>query len=393
MPGRMLAKIWQSDTWLDAPAKYRRACRYETFIPAPLQGLAISLPVDVAGVIAEADAAVRELNAVSYPALVPLARLLLRTESIASSKVEGLQMGARELARAEARMEVGGKGSATAVEIVSNIRAMEVAIEEAAKASIFGEEQLLAIHRRLMEHDPRQHFGGRLRTGQNWIGGNDYTPCGADFVPPPVEEVPRLLADLYAAINDDLLPPLVQAALVHAQFETIHPFDDGNGRTGRALIHVILSRRGVAPNYVPPVSVVLAAARDRYIAGLTSFRGADVVEWIEQFATAVHRSATLARRHVERVAELMGAWRNRLTSASAPRSDDAAWAIIDVLPAHPIITGPVATAATGRSKGSIYHAIAELEAAGVLIPVSTAKRNQAWEAAGLLDLLEELEAA
>ncbi len=100
--------------------------------------------------VAEADAAVRELNAVSYSALAPLARLLLRTESIASSKVEGLQMGVRELARAEARIEAGGKGSATA-------------IEEAARASSFGEEQLLAIHRKLMEHDPGQQLDRRQR--------------------------------------------------------------------------------------------------------------------------------------------------------------------------------------------------------------------------------------
>jgi len=361
-------------------------------VPDQIDGLEVSLPVEVAGLIAEADAAVRELNATAYPALAPLARLLVRTESIASSKVEGLQMGVRELARAEARMETGGKGSVTAVEIVASIRAMELAIDEATTAHTFGEEQLLAVHQRLMGHDPRPGIGGRFRTAQNWIGGNDYTPCGADFVPPPIEEVPRLLADLYAAINGDLLPPLVQAALVHAQFETIHPFDDGNGRTGRALIHVILRRRGVAPTYVPPVSVVLAGARDRYIAGLTGFRGDDVVAWVEHFAGAVHRSATLASRHVARVGELMEEWRSKLKAASNPRSDDAAWAIIDILPAHPIITGPVATAETTRSKGSVYHAIAELEAAGVLIPLSSGKRNQSWEAVGLLDLLEQLEA-
>ncbi len=391
MPGYLVEKIWESDAWRDAPAKHRRACRYHAFVPELLGALQIAFPVEVVGLIAEADATVRELNAVAYPALAPLARLLLRTESIASSKVEGLQMGVRELARAEARMESGGKGSATAVEIVANIRAMELAIDEATTMGLFGDEQLLAIHRRLMAHDPLRPIGGRFRTGQNWIGGNDYTPCGADFVPPPVDELPRLLADVYAAINDDLLPPLVQAALVHAQFETIHPFDDGNGRTGRALIHVILRRRGVAPSYVPPVSVVLAAGRDRYIAGLGRFRGDDVVGWVEQFATAVHRSATLARRHVARVGALMTTWRDRLTAATAPRADDAAWALIAVLPAHPIITGPVATTATGRSKAAVYHAIAELESAGVLNPQNAGKRNQSWEAVGLLDLLEEME--
>jgi Fic family protein len=391
MPGVFIDNIWQSDPWGDAPAKHRRACQYRAFLPAELAELDVKMPVEVAGLVAEADAAVRALNATAYPALAPLARLLLRAESIASSKVEGLQMGVRELARAEARMESGGRGSATAVEIVANIRAMEVAIEEAARVALFGEAELLAIHRRLMEHDPRRQIAGQLRTTQNWIGGNNYTPCGADFVPPPIEEIPRLLADLYAAINDDLLPPLVQAALVHAQFETIHPFDDGNGRTGRALIHVILRRRGVAPSYVPPVSVVLAAARDRYIAGLTGFRADAVVEWIEHFGGAVHQSAKLAARHIARVGKLLTEWRDKLKVASDPRSDSAAWAIIGILPAHPVITAPVAAVETKRSKGSIYDAIAELEAAGVLSPLNVGKRNQTWEAVGLLSLLEALE--
>lgn len=392
MPGRHEPEIWQSNPTIYAPARYKRARLYNAFVPDPLGSLELSLPVEVAGVVSEAEAAVRELNAAARPPLAPLARLLLRTEAIASSKVEGLQMGVRELARAEARMKTGGRRSQTAAEVLANMAAMETAITEAAMAPQFGTGELLQIHRRLMEHDTNLRSAGQLRTTQNWIGGNDYNPCGADFVPPPVEELPRLLDDLWRAVNDELLPPVVQAALVHAQFETIHPFDDGNGRTGRALIHVVLRRRGVAPSYVPPISVVLAAARDRYIAGLTAFRGDDVVPWIEQFAAAAATSAHLARRYLAAVERLMTEWRERLGAADAPRSDAAAWAIIAVLPAHPIITGPVAAAATGRSKGPVYDGLAQLQEAGILIPLSQSARNQSWEAAGLLDLLEGLEA-
>jgi Fic family protein len=303
-----------------------------------------------------------------------------------------MQMGVRDLARAEARMDAGGRRSANAAEILANVAAMETAVHESATATEFGSDGILAIHRRLMEQDPAQRGAGQFRTDQNWIGGNDYNPCGADFVPPPVEEVPRLLGDLCEAVNSDLLPPLVQAALVHAQFETIHPFDDGNGRTGRALIHVVLRRRGIAPAYVPPISVVLAGARDRYIAGLTGFRGDAVVEWIERFAAAAAQSAHLARSYLERVGALMATWRERLQAVSAPRADATAWAILDVLPAHPIISAPVAAAATSRSRGPVYGGLAQLQEAGVLIPLSQSARNQSWEAEGLLDLLEQLEA-
>jgi Fic family protein len=392
MPGRRVSLVWQHDPTIYAPAKYRRACRYEAFIPDALMGMPLSLAAEVAGIVSEAEAAIRALNDAAQPALTPLARLLLRTESIASSKVEGMQVGVRELARAEARLESGGKAGPIALEVLGNIDAMEVAVHEAATVERFTVQEILAIHQRLMKKAPNAPIAGRLRSRQNWIGGNDHNPCGADFVPPPAEEVSALLADLCDAVNDDILPPMVQAALVHAQFETIHPFDDGNGRAGRALIHVVLRRRGIAPAYVPPISVVLANGRDRYVDGLTRFREDGVGEWIEHFAAATARAAHLAQAYLAAVQNLSGRWKARLAASTAPREDAAAWALIEILPAHPMITAPVAAAALGRAKSAVYQGFRELQAAGVLLPLSQARRNQSWEAVGLLDLLAGLEA-
>ncbi|HTR79890.1 MAG TPA: Fic family protein [Gemmatimonadaceae bacterium] len=392
MPGRYVDLVWQHDPTAYAPAKHRRACRYRAFIPDRLGPMPLSLDADIMGVVSDAERSIRSLNADAQPALAPLARLLLRTESIASSKVEGMQLGARELARAEARVEGGEKASPTAMEILGNIDAMEVAVQDAARVDRFTVKEIVAIHRRLIAGSANSRIAGRIRTRQNWIGGNDYTPCGADFVPPPPEDVDALLTDLCDAVNDERLPPIVQAALVHAQFETIHPFDDGNGRTGRALIHVVLRRRDIAPAYVPPISVVLAGSRDRYIDGLVGFRAGHVAGWAEQFAGADARAAHLARGYLAAVAQLTERWRARLAKGADPRSDAAAWAVIDILPGHPMITAPVAAAVTGRAKAAIYQAFGELEAAGVLIPLSRSPRNRSWEAAGLLDLLGGLEA-
>jgi Fic family protein len=350
------------------------------------------LDARTAGAISEAESAIIELNAVARPALAPLARLLLRTESIASSKVEGLQLDLRDLARAEARVEAGGKAGPTALEIIANIDAMELAIHEAAAVERFSVAEVETIHRKLLEHAPNARGAGRIRTVQNWIGGNDYNPCGADFVPPPPELITALLEDLCAAINDDSLSPLVQAALVHAQFETIHPFDDGNGRTGRALIHVVLRRRGLTPAYVPPLSVVLATRRGRYIEGLTRYRAGELVAWLDHFAAAAAQAARLAAAYHRAIEALTERWRQRLAAAGAPRADAAAWAVINLLPAHPIITAPVATAVTGRAKSSVHQAIVQLEVAGVLVPLSGSKRNRAWEASRLLDLVAGFEA-
>ncbi len=391
MRGTLVTKTWEWDPTLYAPPRYRRACKYRAFIPDALTGFEFDLTSRVAGVVSDAEQAIMTLNASARPALAPLARLLLRTESIASSKVEGMQVGIRQLARAESRLETGGKASSTILEVLGNIDAMQLAVDDAATAERMGIEHLAEIHRKLMANAPNPHLAGMVRGDQNWIGGNDYNPCGADFVPPPAEHVESLLRDLCEATADDSLPPLVQAAMIHAQFETIHPFDDGNGRTGRALVHVVLRRRGIAASYVPPISVVLATERDRYIRGLTEFRSGDVGSWVEQFAAAAARAAGLATDYLEAVTVLMDEWRRQLTEEAAPRSDAAAWAIIEVLPAHPVITAPVAAAVTGRAKAAIHQAVRQLTDCGVLKAVSESKRNRSWEAVGLLDLLEGLE--
>jgi Fic family protein len=361
------------------------------FIPDKIASLKLALDSETAGSVSASEQAISALNSQAHPALGPLARLLLRTESIASSKVEGLRLGARALARAEARSDTGEKVTPTAKEILGNIDAMELAIEQAASTERFTVKDILTIHECLMRSSPTPHVAGRVREQQNWVGGNAYNPCGADFVPPPPDDVGPLMTDLCRAVNDDTFPPVVQAALVHAQFETIHPFADGNGRAGRALIHVVLKRRGLATAYVPPISVILARRRARYIAGLTGFRGVDVVPWIRQFADTAAESADLARVYLDAVLRKVEEWRAALRGHGAPRSDAAAWQLIDVLPAHPMITGPTAIAATGRARAAVYQALEQLERAGILVPASGSRRNRVWEAEGLLALLEGLE--
>lgn len=392
MRGTLLRRTWEYDPARYAPPRFRRACHYESFLPDELTAFDEPFSAGLVGVVSDAETAVHRLNARARPALAPLARLLLRTESIASSKVEGMQVDARDLARAEARLETGGKAGSTAAEILANIDAMELAIDHATGSSAVTLNDLVSVHAALMATAPNARVAGVVRTEQNWIGGNNYNPCGASFVGPPPEEVPRLLDDLCAAINDDVLPPVIQAGLVHAQFEVIHPFLDGNGRTGRALIHVVLRRRGLTPMYVPPISVVLAGDKGAYITGLDAYARGDVDAWLTTFAAATAQSAILASSYLARVEALQDQWRAKLRTTANPRTDSVAWALIDVMPAHPMISVPVAVAATERTKAVVNEALLQLESAGVLTRASHGQRNRTWEATGLLDLLADLEA-
>jgi Fic family protein len=392
LPGTFSNNTWRYDPTIYAPPRYQRACDYFAFVPDALQNFTLSLPGDIGATTSEAETSIAALNGRNDPALLPLARLLLRTESIASSKVEGMQVDARTLARAEVKRDSGKKVSTEALEVMANIDAMQFAIESVSNAPAITPDHLASIHRVLLERAPNKSIAGRIRTRQNWIGGNDYNPCGADFVPPPAEDVPRLLDDLCNFCNKNDLSPLVQAAIAHAQFETIHPFDDGNGRTGRALIQVILRRRGIAPTFVPPISVVLAKDRDAYVRGLTAFREHDhATEWITLFASTTVRAARLADRYMGQVTAMQNRWRDQLRNGKPPRADAAAWAILDVLPIHPVITIPMAVVAARRTKPAISVAIRDLVDAGVLKQIEGSQRFRAWEAVGLLDLLNGLE--
>jgi Fic family protein len=141
--------------------------------------------------------------------------------------------------------------------------------------------------------------------------------------------------------------------------------------------------------------VVLANAKDRYINGLTQFRDdqANGIErWIEYFAGVASTAAQAAMQYLQTVRLLNELWRERLSKLpNAPREDATAWTIIEALPAHPIITAPVAAAVTGRSKPSVYEGITLLVDAGVLLPLTASRRNQSWEAMGLLDILTAFE--
>ncbi|NIA26114.1 MAG: Fic family protein [Gammaproteobacteria bacterium] len=382
----------------------RQGCSYDAYLPDLLAGWNPTLPGDLAADIADAETAIRDLNeaGTSHVSLEGLARFLLRAESVASSKIEGLDAGPRQLVEAEAVLAQRGESTdRVAVEVLGNIAAMESAIELALQAGRILVSDLLEIHRVLMERSPRPELGGVVRARQNWIGGSPYDPCSAVFVPPPPEQVYGLFQDLIGYVNGDEHSPLTQAAIAHAQFETIHPFADGNGRSGRALIHVILRRRGLSPAFVPPISLALATWSDDYISGLTAFRHthpADSPErslashtWLRTFAGAILRACSDARIYATRIDELVHQWRSRLGTV---RKRSALDLLIDVLPGVPLLTVASAARLIGRSDVAAGAAVNRLADAGILRQRNVGKqRYRIFETPDVLDLFTSPERA
>lgn len=379
----------------------RRPCTYAVYRPDRLAGRRFVLDGEVAADIGDAEAALLKLDA-SAAALAgteALARLLLRAESVASSRIEGLEVGGRRLLRADAARHLGeASRDVTALEVLGNIDAMVWGVDTVEPGGSITVHTLLEAHRRLLAGTRLENHAGRLRTLQNWIGGSAYNPCSAEFVPPPPEAVAGLLDDLLAFCNDDALPALAQAAIAHAQFETIHPFVDGNGRTGRVLIHLVLRRRGLGLRVLPPVSLVLATWSRDYIAGLTGTRYAgppDSAEahaganrWIALFAAACRRAVEDATRFEAQVRALQAAWVER---AGRPRRDSAARRLIEALPAAPVLTASTAAQLIDRSFQAAGQAIDRLVSAGVLAQVSAGRRNRTFEAPELIEAFTALE--
>lgn len=399
---KVVKRRWQSDLGGSGlPRRDRVPCDYEAYVPDPLVGRKIVLDGDVAADVADAEAAIAKLNAEAR-ALVDtkaLARILLRAEAVASSRIEGLEVGARRLLHAEFVKGLKEVSSdVTATEVLGNIDAMVYGIDAVGPGDPITVDVLLEVHRRLLSGTRLEEYGGRFRDEQNWIGGSDYNPCSAAFVPPPPEFVEDLMADLCAFSSTDDLPAVAQAAIAHAQFETIHPFIDGNGRTGRALIHLILRRRGLAVRVLPPVSLVLATWAQSYIDGLTQYRfvgsstAPKAIEglniWVGLFAGACTRSVADATTFEDRAAALEEQWRERLGTIRAKSGTDL---LLRSLPGAPILTVDSAASLIGRTFKPAADAIERLVDAGILRQVTVGRRNRAFEAPEVIAAFTALE--
>ncbi len=379
---------WQPDPNAYGPRRTRRALKYKALVPDPVAALDPSLSSSVAGLLAEAEreTAALNLNPPKIANLEALARRLLRAESVASSWIEGVQLSQRRLARAEA--EGGETRDATARAVLGNVAAMERATTLADQRKPMRLRDLLDVHRALMKQTPDPRGAGELREQQNWIGGNPYSPLDASYVPPPPGHVPGLVDDLLRFMARDDLPASIQAAVAHAQFEAIHPFADGNGRVGRTVIHFVLRRRGLAPRFVPPVSLVLAARSNTYIRGLNAFAHGQLADWLDVFARALRAAAQRSAALAGAIATLQESWRER---TGRPRRDSSAEALIGALPACPVLTADSAAKLLGRSVQAANEALAALERAGVVKVAGAVRRNRAFESPELLQLVAAFE--
>jgi Fic family protein len=352
------------------------------WVPARLAEREAPLSINAIRATERALAALRRMEDVFGVAAEPIARLLLRSEGMASSAVEGLRVPIEQVLSVEA----GAPATREPGWVAQNLAIVGAAIEKADHE--LDVETLHQWHRQLMAgSDLAESRHGAWRNSPGWIGGS--SPLDAAYVPPPAPLIPGLMEDLLTYVNSAADDPITQAARSHAQFETIHPYGDGNGRLGRVLIGWVLRRRGSIQHLPPPISVFVARDTGGYLSGLYQFRQGDPIRWIEWFAGTTARAAESATELFVSVADLIERWRARV---SRMRSDSAVHRVIELLPRQPVVSAGYVAAELGVSRRTSLTALETLEDAGVVTPfempaTGPGRPARWWIALELIDLV------
>jgi Fic family protein len=383
---------WPAHTFELRP--YRQASRGGSKQDRTLTEIEVSLPPMIGALVYQASprlispletavADLREVDSGNATSLNTMASFLIRTDSIASSKIESIEASTEDFARAIA----GSKANQSATMMAAGAQAITSLIDEVGVAGKFTVEAVLNAHQTLLAEDETEaRFAGRFREVQNWIGGSNYSPHLADYIPPPPELVRQYMDDLLEFLNRDDIPVVAQAAIGHAQFESIHPFTDGNGRVGRAIINAVFRRRGVSRRVLTPVASALVANQSTYFKTLVDYRAGQVDELILNLSLAAQISSREALVSALIIETMPSAW----LSMAKPRSGSAAERIINLLVEHPVLSAEQAENLLGSSMQSIYEAMDALERAGVVHELTNRQRNKVWAATAVLTELESL---
>ncbi|TDX81726.1 Fic family protein [Rathayibacter sp. PhB151] len=353
---------------------------YRAAVPPFVADLDVSLPSDLLAVSEDASRELTRFDAQVGTLTAPFASILLRTESASSSEVEQLTASAKQVALAE----LGDSTSTNAQLVVRNVAAMEAAI---ALSDELDTDAVLTMHRVLLE-STAPDIVGHWRDQQVWIGGGGVSPHGAVFVPPHHERVPALMLDVMEFARRVDVPVLAQVAIAHAQFETVHPFPDGNGRTGRALVQGMLRAAGVTENVTVPVSAGLLGDMKRYFDALTAYRSGDVRPIIETLADAAFAAVQNGRRLAADIAAIGARW----DAGIRARSDSSVHALRQLLLRQPVVTVALVAAQLGVSFPTAEASVQKLVEAGVLAQSRAGRRNRSFEAVEVLAALDDFAA-
>jgi len=359
---------------------------YRAFVPNPLPPR-LAWSEELAGALSRADLAVGRLAGEGRRLPNPhlLIRPFVRREAVLSSRIEGTQATLGELLAAEAGAAVE-RSPDDLREVANYVAALEFGVARLAELPI-SLRLVRELHDRLMRGVRGDvSTPGEFRRSQNWIGPAGCTLAEATFVPPPPDRLMDCLGAWEKFLHEKTLPPLVHAALAHSQFETIHPFLDGNGRVGRLLITLQLIERNVLPSPLLYLSAFFEATRPAYYAGLRRVTEDGAWEtWLKYFLSGVALQAEDALSRIQRIDVLVAEWRKQMATAPSRPAERSLECFVE----NPFWTVKKLAERLGVAFTTAQRAIDRLEAASVVTLASESKRNRVYCARALLEVLEE----
>lgn len=367
------------DVYLIPKSRRRKiTSTYQAAVPAKIRHARPRLSAELTERLA--DARMRLVRFDEHQDSLPfnLPSLLLRSESAASSQIENLTSSARNIALAE----LSSSAPPNALVIAGNIDAMRCALNLEDALTTDGIRQ---IHRQLLKKTALD-FAGELRGEQVWVGGTPYSPHGALFVPPVPGRVDECLDDLCAFTQTEGIDPIAKAALVHAQFETIHPFVDGNGRTGRTLLHRMLRSDGVLLHATVPISAGLLHDIDDYMSALSCYQQGDPAPIVEQVCNAIDLAMVVGQKTSRTIAGLVGDWTARMQERSGSRI----FGLPALLVEQPVVNSDYVANGLEITRRSATSTINRACEYGILKPLGNMRRGDFYQAPELISILDEI---
>jgi Fic family protein len=350
---------------------------YHSAVVAHIANKSVELRPEILSELEDALLALARFDSEIGSMVAPFSSMLLRSEAASSSQIENLTSSPSSVLRAE----FGLGETANSALILSNQAALKSALEASENLTV---ESLLKMHSALMASaDPLN--AGQLREQPVWISGSSIGPHLADYVAPNYASVKPLMSDLVEFCERTDIPALAQIAIAHSQFETIHPFIDGNGRTGRALVQALLNRMQITKTVMVPVSAGLLKNTDTYFAALTAYRAGNLEPIIRAFINAVFAAVENGRQ----LTQQLQAARMRWQAAVQTRSDSAASKLLDNLLEQPVITVKSVQDLLNVTPATATNAIEQLCSLGVLAQIGNNKRNRIWQAPEIIEALDE----
>lgn len=371
---------WHSkdNEYLSRNVKSKILPTYESSIPDTIFDKDLSLPSDLEARISDLMVNLSRFDAIQSQKGYAFPKMLLRSESASSSQIENLTSSIRNIAWAE----LSSKLPQNAELIAANVRAMRVSLE---LPNTFTKSGIMKIHKTLLELD-NSEYAGVIRDVPVWIGGHNYSPHGAIFVPPHQRHLDMYLEDLFKYASRIDINPIVKAAILHAQFETIHPFVDGNGRTGRTLIHKSLRVDNVIQSVTLPISSGLLNNSEAYMNALLSFQTGDPLPIIEQITGSLELALYIGQRTADQIAQITEEWNQVINE----RKNSAIWKLIDIIIEQPVINTKYLEENLNISTRTANNLIDRAISYGLLRRIGTEKRGIFYQSDAIIEVMDEV---